>query len=67
MEVFYITVFGLLAAAAAALELAKPKEGHMSTSMDFVRFRANYIVVYSLMMGVYLLCSTAMTVRSEST
>lgn len=44
-------VFGVLAAAAAAFELTKPKEGQLSTSRDFLRFRTNYIVVYSLMMG----------------
>ena len=51
MEVFYIMIFGLLAAAAAAFEFTKPREGNMSTSRDFLRFRTNYIVVYSLMMG----------------
>ena len=54
METFYVFVFGLLAAAAAAFELTKPKEGQMSTSRDFFRFRTNYIVVYSLMMGTDL-------------
>lgn len=54
MEMFYVLVFGVLAAAAAAFELSKPKEGQINTSMDFLRFRANYIVVYSLMMGEHL-------------
>lgn len=51
MEGFYVFVFGVLAAAAAAFELTKPKEGQLSTSRDFLRFRTNYIVVYSLMMA----------------
>ena len=53
MEGFYIFVFGVLAAAAAAFEFTKPKEGQMSTSRDFLRFRTNYIVVYSMMMGMH--------------
>ena len=57
MEVFYLCVFGVLAALAGAFEFTKPKEGHMNTSRDFLRFRTNYIVVYSMMMGKDIACS----------
>lgn len=63
MEAFYVLVFGALAAAAALFELTKPKEGQMSTSRDFLRFRTNYIVVYSLMMGRHSLLSDLEIVR----
>ena len=51
METVYALFFGVLAALAAVFELTKPKEGQQSTSQDFLRFRFNYVVVYSLMMG----------------
>ena len=51
MEAVYAVTFGVLAALAAVFELTKPKEGQQSTSQDFLRFRFNYVVVYSLMMG----------------
>ena len=53
MDSFYAVSFGALAALAAVFELTKPKEGQMNTSQDFLRFRFNYVVVYSLMMGAY--------------
>ena len=51
MQTVYAIFFGSLAALAAIFELTKPKEGQQSTSQDFLRFRFNYVVVYSLMMG----------------
>ena len=52
MELFYIAVFGVVAAAAAALELTKTKgSAAENTSREFMRFRNNYVVVYALMMG----------------
>lgn len=52
MEPFYIAVFGVLAALAAALELTKSKSTSTdNSSRDFSRFRSNYVLVYSLMMG----------------
>ena len=44
-------VFAGLAATAGVFEFTKPKEGKMNTSREFLRFRTNYIVVYSFMMG----------------
>ena len=56
MELFYIAVFGVVAAAAAALELTKTKgSAAENTSREFMRFRNNYVVVYALMMGARLL------------
>ena len=51
MEVFYLTVFGVLAALAAGLELTKPTDTTVIKNVDFRRFRNNYLVVYCLMMG----------------
>lgn len=55
MEPFYIAVFGVLAAIAAGLELTKGKSTSTdNTSKEFSRFRSNYVLVYSLMMGAFL-------------
>jgi hypothetical protein len=55
MEPFYIAVFGVLAAIAAGLELTKGKSTSTdNTSKEFSRFRSNYVLVYSLMMGALL-------------
>lgn len=52
MEPFYIAVFGVIAALSAALELTKSKSTSTeNSSRDFSRFRSNYVLVYSLMMG----------------
>ncbi|BDA45879.1 Molybdate-anion transporter [Coccomyxa sp. Obi] len=52
MEPFYIAVFGVLAALAAALELTKSKSTSTdNSSREFSRFRSNYVLVYSLMMA----------------
>ena len=52
MELFYMVVFGALAAVAAFFELTKGKSGSTeNASKDFWKFRANYTLVYALMMG----------------
>lgn len=52
MEPVYWLLFGCLAAAAAGLELTKPADTTGSVkNAEFKRFRNNYLVVYSLMMG----------------
>ena len=51
MELFYIIVFGALAALAAGLELSKPADSTAIKNADFRRFRNNYLLVYSMMMG----------------
>ena len=58
MELFYAALFGLMAVAAAALELGKPRETNESSlSRDFVRFSRNYTIVYALMMGELTFCT----------
>lgn len=51
MEPVYYVLFGGLAVTAAALELTKPAETTQIKNTDFRRFRNNYLMVYSLMMG----------------
>ncbi|KAK3228138.1 hypothetical protein Dsin_008000 [Dipteronia sinensis] len=66
MEVFYMIVFGSLAAFVAALELSKSSKDRINTSSAFNAFKNNYLLVYSLMMAgdwlqgpyVYYLYST---------
>jgi hypothetical protein len=52
MELFYILVFGGLAAVVAALELSKSSKDRINTSSAFNAFKNNYLLVYSLMMGM---------------
>ncbi|KAL0873137.1 hypothetical protein Bca101_022842 [Brassica carinata] len=52
MEVFYYVVFGVLGIVVAALELSKNNKDRINTSSAFTSFKNNYLVVYSLMMGV---------------
>lgn len=53
MEMFYTVVFGALAAVAASLELTKSKSTAAEQGpLGFWKFRANYITVYALMMGM---------------
>lgn len=54
MDLFYIILFGALAALAASLELTKPADITAIKNADFRNFRNNYLLVYSLMMGVNL-------------
>ena len=54
MELFYISVFGALAAVVAALELSKTSKDRINTSSAFNSFKNNYLLVYSLMMGTDL-------------
>lgn len=52
MEMFYAALFGLMAIAAAVLELGKPRESTDSNlTRDFLRFSRNYTIVYALMMA----------------
>ncbi|CAL5220451.1 g2470 [Coccomyxa viridis] len=52
MELFYMVVFGALAAVAAFFELTKGKGASMENApKDFWRFRTNYTLVYALMMA----------------
>ena len=51
MDLFYIIIFGALAALAAALELTKPADITAIKNGDFRSFRNNYLLVYSMMMG----------------
>ena len=55
MEWFYALAFGILAAIATTLELWKPKKGDSEDApKEFWRFRANYTLVYALMMGEFV-------------
>lgn len=51
MDLFYIIVFSGLAALAGALEFTKPADLTAVKNAEFRRFRNNYLLVYSLMMG----------------
>ncbi|XP_021757739.1 molybdate-anion transporter-like [Chenopodium quinoa] len=51
MEIFYILVFGAMAAVVAALELSKNSKDRINTSSAFNTFKNNYLLVYSLMMA----------------
>ena len=62
MEFFYYVMFGGLAAVVAALELSKTNKDRTNTSAAFNSFKNNYLVVYSLMMGIFSISS----VRSAS-
>lgn len=52
MEIFYYLVFGVLSLVVAALELSKTSKDRITTSPTFSSFKNNYLVVYSLMMGM---------------
>lgn len=64
MEAFYYVLFTVLAATAAALELGKGGAsraaagsgagGSPAVTREFAAFRANYVLVYALMMGASL-------------
>lgn len=56
MEAYYYVVFGVLVAVLAALEFSKSSKDRISTSAAFNAFKNNYLVVYSLMMGMWLPC-----------
>ena len=64
MEPYYVLLFGVAAVLAGGLEYGNrmAKGATQATSTDFVRFKNNYLVVYSLMMGEWrwrLNCSWA--------
>lgn len=52
MEIFYAVIFGVMAFVAAGFEFFKPSESQaVNARKDFVAFRLNYVIVYSLMMA----------------
>lgn len=52
MELIYLAVFLVSAIAAAALEGTRKSEtGSAVGNRDFLKFRNNYVLVYTLMMG----------------
>jgi MFS transporter, MFS domain-containing protein family, molybdate-anion transporter len=53
MEIFYYIVFGILSAVVALLELGRSSKDRVATSSAFTSFKNNYLVVYSLMMGMF--------------
>ena len=56
MELFYALTFGILVAIATTLELWKTKkEVSEDAPKEFWKFRANYTLVYALMMGEFVL------------
>lgn len=57
MEVFFYMVFGSLAAIVTVLELSKSNKDRVNTSSAFNSFKNNYLLVYSLMMGTWILFS----------
>lgn len=61
MELFYIAVFLVSAVAAAALEgTRKSATGSETGNRDFLKFRNNYVLVYSLMMGEHCMLQHAL-------
>ncbi|KAJ8451095.1 hypothetical protein Cgig2_026904 [Carnegiea gigantea] len=64
MELFYILVFGALAAVVAALELSKTSKDRINTTSAFNSFKNNYLLVYSLMMGTDLTFSLSQLISS---
>ncbi len=53
MEAFYFFMFGLAASVAGMLEIGNRmlKGTGVATTTEFAKFRNNYLLVYSLMMG----------------
>ncbi|XP_009358691.1 molybdate-anion transporter [Pyrus x bretschneideri] len=51
MELFYILLFGGMAAVVAALELSKNNKDRIHTTSAFNAFKNNYLLIYSLMMA----------------
>lgn len=56
MELFYHAVFWVLVMVLGALELSKSSKDRIATTSAFSAFKNNYLVVYSLMMGMFV-CS----------
>lgn len=54
MEMYYYVVFGVLMLVLGALELSKSSKDRVATTSAFTAFKNNYLVVYSLMMGMPL-------------
>jgi hypothetical protein len=51
MEFFYNAVFALLALLALGLEFTKPSQQKVTATHNYYRFRNNYLLVWSFMMG----------------
>lgn len=65
MEIFYMGLFGLMAVAAAVLELGKPKEASESNlTRDFLRFSRYPNLSVSFCMSI--LCNSALYEASNS-
>ncbi|CAI5478985.1 unnamed protein product, partial [Closterium sp. Yama58-4] len=52
MEAFFWAVFGALVVLCAGLEGSKGQRDKLQTSPAFQSFKNNYLLVYSLMMGM---------------
>lgn len=52
MDLYYYVVFGLQVAVLVALEFGRSGKDRITTSPAFNAFKNNYLVVYSLMMGM---------------
>ena len=57
MDLVYWILFAGLAASAAGLELTKAADTTVVKNSEFKRFRNNYLLVYSLMMGKPMECA----------
>lgn len=60
MEAFYTSLFTILAIVAFGLEFTKPTSNqgsNVTANQGFYRFRNNYLVVWSLMMGMFITVS----------
>ena len=55
MEIFYYLVFGGLGLVVAAMELSKNSKDRINTTPAFNSFKNNYLLVYSLMMGIIII------------
>lgn len=53
MEQFYSMLFAITAVVAFGLEFSKPAQQGVSANQAFFRFRNNYLLVWSLMMGQF--------------
>jgi hypothetical protein len=54
MEIFYYVVFALQILVLVALEFSKSRKDRITTSPAFNAFKNNYILVFSLMMGMMM-------------
>ena len=74
MELIYIVLFVLFAVPAAVLEYtenscfgwADRRRGQQATDKEYLRFRNNYVIVFSLMMGETYAHQAAQAMREGS-